>query len=300
MNKQFNLSDYLKKDEVEEVLYKPLQYINMPKCFQDAIGLPGIPLGYLSMGYGLSDSGKTEILLHIAQEAIKQDVLPILVIGENKMEKSRLEQKGLIPNENCIIEENISTLEDFYDYVSMKVEDLKANRLKMNCMVLLDSIASLPSKESFEIDKDGRITKKYGPQKNAAVIGYYNPIIAKRIASTRELTCDYSLGLFMVNQAYKQLPEFPGAPVSIVPNGGEKIWFPLGLSFEVKEGKRIKITSNDRDLEIGLTSKLKVKKNHITGVYSSGEIVLTGSDMFENDEKLIKNYKDQYKESLSK
>ena len=297
MTKKFDLGDYLKKEEVEETIYKPLQYVNMPKVFQDAIGLPGIPLGYLSMGYGLSDSGKTEIVLHMAKEAAAQDILPILVIGENKMEKSRLLEKGLVPGENCIIEEGISTLEDFYDFVSMKVEDIKTKRLKMNCMVILDSIASLPSKESFAIEKDGKITKKYGPQKNAAVIGYYNPIIAKRVASTREMDSDYSLGVFLVNQAYKQPPEFPGAPTILVPNGGEKIWFTLGLTFEVKEGKRFKTTVDNRDFEIGLITKLKVKKNHLNGIYTSGEVVFAGNEMFENDDKLIKEYKDKFKES---
>jgi len=293
--KKFDLGDYLKKDEAVETVYKPLQYVNMPQCFQNAIGLPGIPLGYLSMAYGLSDSGKTEILLHIAQEAVKQDILPILVFSENKIEKLRLVEKGLIAGENCIVEEHISVLEDFYDYVSMKVEDLKSNRLKMNCMILLDSIAGLPSKESFEVDKEGRINKKYGPQKNAQTIGYFNPIIAKRVASTREMNCDYSLGLFMVNQAYKQPPEFPGAPTTVVPNGGEKIWFTLGLSFEVKEGKRIKQTINGQNHEIALVCKLKVKKNHINGVYTEGSVVLAGSEMFDEDEKLIKEYKDKVK-----
>lgn len=294
--KKFDLSGYLKKDEAEEVIYKPLQFVNMPKVFQDATGVSGIPLGYLSMGYGLSDSGKTEILLHAAKQASEQDILPILVVGENKMEKDRLLEKGLIPGENCIVEEGITTLEEFYDFVSMKVEDIKTKKLKMNCLILLDSIASLPSKESFEITKEGKIIKKYGPQKNAAVIGYYNPIIAKRVASTREMDSDYSLGVFLVNQAYKQPPEFPGAPTILVPNGGEKIWFTLGLTFEVKEGKRFKVTVNGRDYEIGLITRLKVKKNHINGIYTSGEVVFAGNDMFENDEKLIKEYKEKFKE----
>lgn len=295
MTKKFDLSDYLKKDEAEQVVYKPLQYVTMPKVMQDAIGLPGFPLGYISMEYGLSDSGKTEILLHAASEAVKQDILPILIFGENKIELSRLNEKGLIPNENCIIVENVSTLEDFYDYVSMKVEDIRTKKLKMNCMIFLDSIASLPSKDSFEFDKDGRISKKYGPQKNAQTIGYYNPIVAKRIASTREMDCDYSLGLFMVNQAYKQPPEFPGGPTTVVPNGGEKIWFPLGLSFEIKEGKRIKQTNDGRDFEIALVTKIKVKKNHITGIYSSGEILLSKNEMLENNEKNVKLIKEQFK-----
>lgn len=294
--KEFDLEDYEEASEpTEEIVYKPMQYITMPKCFQDSIGLPGIPLGHSTMLYGLSDSGKTDVLLKIAREATKQEILPIIVITENKLDKDRLDSMGLEHKKNCIIKEDLTTLEDVYDYISMKVTDIKNNKLKMNTLILWDSVAGTPSKDSFEIAKDGKITKKYGPQKNAQTIGYFNPIIMKLVTSTRQMDCDYSLGLFMLNQAYKNMPEFPGAPVTTVPNGGEKIWFPISLAIEIKEGKRIKITKDGRDLEVGLVSKLKVKKNHITGINSSGEIVLAGSEMFENDDKLIKDFKERIK-----
>lgn len=296
--KEFNLEKYEESSKSsEEVIYKPTQYVTMPKCFQDSIGLPGIALGYSTMIYGLSDSGKTDVLLKVAREATKQDVLPIIIITENKLDKQRLQDHGLTPGKNCILKEDLTTLEDVYDYISMKVTDIKNDKLEMNSIILWDSVAGTPSKDSFEIAKDGKITKKYGPQKNASTIGYYNPIIMKLVTSTRQMDCNYSLGLFMLNQAYKNMPEFPGAPVTIVPNGGEKIWYPISLAVEIKEGKRIKTTVDGREFEIGLVSKLKVKKNHITGINTSGEIVLAGNEMFENDEKLIKDLKDKFKEN---
>lgn len=299
MSKEFSLENYIESTKnTEEIIYKPLQFIEMPKCFQDAIGLPGLALGHSTMFYGLSDCGKTDLLLKAAQKAMEQGIVPKITITENKLELNRLTEHGLIPGKNCILKEDLTTLEDVYDDISMTVQDVKNGKLKMNVMYFWDSVAGTPSKESFEVDKDGRITKKYGPQKNAAVIAYYNPIIAKRIASTREMNCDYSVGLFILNQAYIKPPEFPGAPSTVVPNGGEKIWFPLSLSVEMKEGKRFKTTINNRDFEIGLLSKLKVKKNHINGIYTSGEIILSGKEMFENTEKNIKEIKESYKESL--
>lgn len=298
MTKEFDLEKYEESNEsTEEIVYKPLQYVEMPKCFQEAIGLPGFALGHTAMIYGLSDSGKTDVLLKAAREASKQDILPIIIITENKLDKTRLELMGLEHKKNCLIKEDLTTLEDVFDYISMKVEDIKNGKLRKNCFIFWDSVAGTPSKESFTVEKDGKITKKYGPQKNASVIGYYNPIIAKRVASTREMNSDFSLGVLMLNQAYKNMPEFPGAPVTTVPNGGEKIWFPISLAIEIKEGKRIKTTVDGRDLEIGLVSKLKVKKNHVTGINASGEVVLAGSEMFENDEKLIKEYKEKFKEN---
>jgi len=298
MSKQFDLGSYLKKEEVEETVYKPLQYIVMPEPFQKATGLKGIPLGFSSMMYGLSDSGKTDILLKIAQEAVKQGILPKLIITENKLDESRLAEHGLIPKENCILEEGLTTLEDVFDDISVTVEDVKKGKLAMDVIILWDSVAGTPSKESFEIDKEGRITKKYGPQKNAQVIGYYNPIIAKRIASTREMLCDKSVGLVMLNQAYVKPAEFPGGMATTVPNGGEKIWFPLSLSIEIKEGQRIKMAVNGQNREIALVSKLKIKKNHITGLYTEGEILLGGTEMFENEKSVVETFKENYRKAL--
>lgn len=296
MTKEFNLKNYIKEDETEQTVYKPLQYIVMPKPFQDAVGLPGLPLGHSSMIFGLSDSGKTDILLKAAKEAVSQDIVPFIVITENKLDKVRLDEYGLIHGENCILEESLKTLEDVYDYISMKVEDIKTGKLKQNAFILWDSWAGTHAKDTVEIDKDGRILKKHSVMKNAQVGGQYNSIVMERITGTREMSCDYSLGLLMLNQAYTSPPAFPGLPPTITANGGNKIWFPLSLSILIKEGKRIKTTVNGKDYKIGLVSKLTVEKNHINGVYTDGEVFLAGSDMLENNDKLIKEYKDKFKE----
>ena len=83
----------------------------------------------------------------------------------------------------------------------------------------------------------------------------------------------------MLNQAYTSPPEFPGAQPSIIANGGNKIWYPLSVSILIKEGKRIKTTVDGRDFKIGLVSKLRVDKNHINGIYTEGEVLLSGSNV---------------------
>jgi len=296
MSKEFNLKNYIKEDETEQTVYKPLQYIVMPKPFQDSIGLPGLPLGHSSMIFGLSDSGKTDILLKAAKEAVQQEIVPFIVITENKLDKARLDEYGLIHGENCILEESLKTIEDVYDYISMKVEDIKTGRLKQNAFIMWDSWAGTHAKDTVEIDKEGRIVKKHSVMKNAQVGGQYNSIVMERITGTREMGCDYSLGLLMLNQAYTSPPAFPGLPPSIIANGGNKIWFPLSLSILIKEGKRIKTTVNGRDYKIGLVSKLVVEKNHINGIYTEGEVFLAGSEMLENTDKNIKELKERFKD----
>ena len=284
------------KEELNETVYKPLQYVVMPEVFQNAIGLPGIPLGYSSQIYGLSDSGKTEILLKVAKEAVAQDIKPYLIITENKMDKDRLKDFGLVNGENCVIEEQIKTLEGVYNYISMRVQDIIKGRIKQNCILLWDSWAGTYAEGSFKIDEDtGEIIQKFSVMKNAQVGGLYNPIVMERISKTREMNCDYSLGLLTLNQAYTS-PAIPPATIpSIVPNGGNKIWFPLGLSVRIKEGQRYELTKDKKKYRIGLVAKLEVQKNHINGIYCEGEILLAGNEMYENTEKNVKEIKERFK-----
>ena len=293
-NKDFDLESYLAGEQKEApvVEYKPQEYLLMPKPIQEALGMPGLPLGAASVLYGLSDCGKTGILLNAAARAQKQGILPILILTENKTNIDRIRAAGIDPTK-AIIKEDLKYLEKVYDYISMKVHDIKSGKLPVNVHFFWDSVAGTPSEESIEITKEGKIVKKYTNQKNANVIGFYNPIIASLISETRQVGCPNTAGLTMITQAYVKPPEFPGAPSTIVPNGGEKIWYPLSLVVEVKEGRRLKAAHKGRDIEYGMVSKLKVKKNHINELNCEGEAVLLGSEILENDKKAIDEYKEK-------
>jgi hypothetical protein len=289
----FDLEAYAGKEpEMEEIVYKPDLDITLQKEVSDAIGMPGIRMGTVTAMYGLSNSGKTTLLLHMAAQAQKQGILPILIITENKMDWERAAPLGLdISKSKCIIREDLQFLEDVYNYISIKIEDIKTGRLPRNVLFLWDSVASTPSVETMKIGKDGSIEKKYGPQKNAAVIGYYNPIIMKRITSTRHQESKHMAGLVMLTQAYVKPAEFSGGVATIVPNGGEKIWFPLSLCLEIKEGQQLTATVDGRLITFGTVCKIKVAKNHLSEISTSGDFVITSDKLIANDPKVIDEYK---------
>lgn len=292
-DKGFDLEGYLAGEQKSSPIieYKKQEYVVMPKPIQEALGMPGFPLGGTSAMYGLSDCGKTGILLAAAAAAQRQGILPIIIITENKTNINRIRAAG-IDTSKAIIKEDLKYLEHVYDYISMKVHEIKSGKLPMNVHFFWDSVAGTPSVDSVEITKEGKIIKKFTNQKNANVIGFYNPIIASLISETRQVGCPHTAGLTMLTQAYVKPAEFPGGPITIVPNGGEKIWFPLSLVVEVKEGRRLKATHKGRDIEYGLISRLKVKKNHINELNCEGEAVLLGTEILENDKKIIDEYKE--------
>jgi recombination protein RecA len=296
-NKKFDLESYVDGEVKEDVVYKPDEDVILQKEVSDAIGMPGIRMGTVSAMYGLSNSGKTTLMLHIAAQAQKQGKVPVMIITENKMDWQRAEQLGLdISKSKCIIREDFEFLEDVYDYISQKIEDVKTGRLPRDIVILWDSVASTPSRESLEIDKSGSIKKKYGPQKNAAVIGYYNPIIMKRVTSTRRVDSANTAAVVMLTQAYVKPPEFSGGIATIVPNGGEKIWFPLSLCLEIKEGGPLQAIVGGKKLTFGNICKVKVAKNHLTSTSTSGEFVITANAILANDKGAIEDYKNAHKD----
>jgi RecA/RadA recombinase len=297
-NKEFNLENYSDTEVKEDVVYKPDVDIVLQKEISDAIGMPGIRMGTVSAMYGLSNSGKTTLLIHMAAQAQKQNVVPILIITENKMDWNRAEKMGFDTSKSkCIIREDFEYLEDVYDYISQKIEDVKTGRLPKDVLILWDSVASTPSRESVEIDKTGSIKKKYGPQKSASVIGYYNPIIMKRVTSTRREDSKGLVGVVMLTQAYVKPAEFAGGIATIVPNGGEKIWFPLSLCLEIKEGMPLQATHNGRKITFGSVCKIKVAKNHLTSTSTNGEFVITADAIIANDPNTIAAYKKRAKDN---
>ena len=54
---------------------KPMDWIIMPKAFQDAIKLPGFPMGYVSTICGHSNTGKSTLVNHAIVAAQRQGLI---------------------------------------------------------------------------------------------------------------------------------------------------------------------------------------------------------------------------------
>ena len=65
---------------------KPMDWLVMPKAFQEATRLTGFPIGYVSMIGGFSDTGKTTILNHVLVSAQRQGFIPVIYDTENNMD----------------------------------------------------------------------------------------------------------------------------------------------------------------------------------------------------------------------
>ena len=65
---------------------KPMDWIVMPKAFQDAIKLPGFPQGYVSTICGHSNTGKSTLVNHAIVSAQRQGIIPVIYDTENNFD----------------------------------------------------------------------------------------------------------------------------------------------------------------------------------------------------------------------
>ena len=73
---------------------KPMDWLVMPKAFQEATRLTGFPIGYVSMIGGFSDTGKTTIINHVLVSAQRQGFIPVIYDTENNMDWKYLTDMG--------------------------------------------------------------------------------------------------------------------------------------------------------------------------------------------------------------
>ena len=73
---------------------KPMDWLVMPKAFQEATRLTGFPIVYVSMIGGFSDTGKTTIINHVLVSAQRQGFIPVIYDTENNMDWRYLTDMG--------------------------------------------------------------------------------------------------------------------------------------------------------------------------------------------------------------
>lgn len=74
---------------------KPMEWLLMPKAFQDATKLPGFPCGYVTAICGHSNTGKSTLINHSIVAAQRQNSIPIIYDTENNFDFNYAIDMGL-------------------------------------------------------------------------------------------------------------------------------------------------------------------------------------------------------------
>lgn len=294
--KVFDIDAYKKTIKSREVRYKPDSFIPVDDCLQEVLGLPGIPRGHITQIYGKSDTGKTSALFHLAAKCQEVGDLPIIYVTEKKVDWDRAKDMGFDKEGYALIEENYDTLEAVFEDMLVKLAEQARGELPKRIAFFWDSIGNTVSKDEFKEDKDGNREISATMMKAAKVIKNHLRHINPKINDTRKEGVPHDATLVFINQAYTKPPAFAGGMSSLVPYGGDGIWYAASLVIQTKKVSKLAAVSNGIKKKFAIVSKLTIEKNHINGIEQEGEFVITPNSIIPNEPTAIKNYKEDNRE----
>lgn len=301
--KKFDIGAFKKKISSAPVADKPMEWIIMPKAFQDALHIPGIPAGYMSGVRGWSDTGKSTIKNCLIAAAQKQGILPIIFETEGNfdfkyaidcgMEASPImgvdEDTGeekVVDYEGSFILFNNATICDYCGDMDYSTGTKKSTKRTVaviediayiiNDLIDKQEAGELPMPLLFVWDSVGSIdcwksyqSKVGNPMFNAGALSVaFNNIVNARIPGSRSQDSQYTNTFFVVNKIWNDSMNSVGGAASIENKGGKSFFYAMRLLIHVggvakAATKRLKATYKGNEYQYGITSKISIAKNQL-------------------------------------
>ena len=313
---KFDLNKFKSSKGLDKnVKFKEQKWIPLSPAFQEISGVPGVPMGHISLLRGHSDTGKTTALLEGAVSAQKQGILPIFIITEMKWNWEHAMQMGLDIEEvfdketgeltdyqgNFIYadRETIHTIEDVAAFILDLLDEQKKGNLPYDLMFLWDSIGSVPCELSIRSNKNNN-------EWNAGAMStQFGNSVNQRITLSRKESSLYTNTLVCINKVWTAKAESPMGKPKLMNKGGFAMWF--DATFVVTFGNianagtsKIKAIKDKKQVEFAKRTNLQIDKNHINGLTTRGKIIMTPHGFIEDTEKDLKKYKDDHTAEWSK
>jgi hypothetical protein len=307
----FNLEKFKKTKNLSStsVKFKTQAWIPMSQAFQDALQIPGIPMGHITLLRGHTDTGKTTALLEAAVAAQKMGVLPVFIITEMKWSWDHAKQMGLqfdeIANEDTgeVVDysgffiykdrEHLQCVEDVAAFILDLLDEQKKGSLPYNLCFLWDSVGSIPCRMSIEKSTNNN-------EWNAGAMSQqFGNFVNQRIVMSRKESQPFTNTLVAINKVWVAKPDNPMGQPTMQNKGGNTMWFDSSLVINfgnvAKPGtNKIKATKNGKEVEFAKRTRISCEKNHITGVTALSKVIMTVHGFIADDKKALEEYKKMY------
>jgi len=309
LKKGFNLNKFKEKKLLNSnVKFKEQKWISVSSALQEALGIPGFPMGHISLLRGHSNAGKTTALLEGAIGAQKANILPVFIITEMKWSWEHAKQMGFELNEIKDDEGNVVNYDGFFIYADRStltcIEDVAAfiidildeqnkGNLPYDLLFLWDSVGSIPCRISIE-------SKNNNAQWNAGAISQqFGNFVNQRIVMSRKESYPYTNTLVCTNKIWVVPPENPFAQPKMKNKGGETMYSDASLvltfgNITNSGTMKIKAIRDKKEIEFALKSKVACDKNHVNGITTKGTIVATVHGYIKDTPSSIEKYKKEH------
>jgi hypothetical protein len=306
----------IKEKFSKKATYKPDRFFDLGEAFLDASGIPGPAMGHINMFLGHTDTGKTTALVKTAVDAQRKEILPVLIITEQKWDFTHARLLGMECEETVdeetgeiewdgffLFNNDFQYIEQITDYINELLDAQDKGELDYDLLFLWDSVGSVPCKMTF----DGKGGKMHNASTLSDKIGMG---INQRISGSRKETSKFTNTLLIVNQPWVELPDNPFGQPKIKAKGGESLWLNSTLVFRFGNQKNggttnISAVKEKRKVKFATRTKVTIMKNHVNGLgYEDGKILITPHGFLAGRDKPIEkqsidNYKEEHSEYWS-
>ena len=306
----FNLDTFKQnKGLSSNVKYKDTQWIPFSPAMQEALSLPGCPMGHLVMVRGRSNTGKSTTAIELSVNAQKMGVLPVLIITEMKHDWEHWRKMGfqmddivdeetgeVIDHEGFFIYRDRSTLNSIEDIAAFIIDLLteqKKGNLPYDLLFIWDSVGSIPCDMSINQGKNN-------PMWNAgATATQFGNFINQQIVMSRKESSKYTNTLFIVNKVGVAPALTPMSQPRMTNKGGDTFYYDVSLCLTFGNvtnagTSKINAVRDKKKVEFALRTKIACDKNHINGITTMGTIISTVHGFIADKPSAIDKYKKKY------
>ena len=290
--------------------FKPQEWIAFSESVVDALQLPGLPKGHISLIRGHSNTGKTTMLIEAAIEAQKTGILPIIIITEMKHNWEHWADMGFDLGEVIDSEgnkeytgfflyadrEQLQSIEDVAAFIADLLDEQKKGNLPYDLLFLWDSVGSIPCQMSIEKNSNN-------PMWNAGAMSQqFANFINQRVVMSRKESQPYTNTLVCVNKVWVEPALMPMAQPKLKNKNGDAMFFDASLvitfgNITSPGTQKVKAQKGGKEIEFALKTKVSCDKNHVTGVTAKGTIVSTAHGFIKNTPAAITKYKKDHSDS---
>ena len=305
--KGFNIQNFKNSLKLPSSAEKPMEWFIMPRGFQEATGLPGIPKGWFSGCYGWNSTGKSTIKNCLIASAQKQGVLPIIFETESNLSMQYLincgaqitpvmgvdEETGeekVVDYEGNFILFNNETMCEYcgdmdYSTMTRKTTKRKVAVVEDIAFIINDFLdkqerGELPVELLFVWDSVGSIGSWKSYQSKVgnnmfdanSISVAFQSIVNTRIPSSRSQTSEYTNTFFIINKIWDSSMSTMGKP-SVKLKGGVSFEYALRALWAcgkiVTSGvKKLEAVVKGEKYEYGTVAPIAMKKNHLPSPYN--------------------------------
>ena len=309
ISKKFDLASFkTRKGLISNTKFKDLEWLPLSEGFSKTLSIPGIPLGYVTLLRGHTDTGKTTAMIEAAVSAQKAGMLPVFIVTEMKWNwehaiEMGLEMETVEDGEGNVIDykgnfiyvdrESLDSVEDVASFIIDLLDDQKAGNLPFNLLFLWDSVGSIPCRMSNE-------KKSNNNEWNAGAMStQFGNNVNQRIVLSRKEGNPFTNTLVCVNKVWVAKPVVPMGQPKMMNKGGFTMWFDAGLvitfgNIANSGTSKIKAQNGGKTIEWAKRTNIQIDKNHINNISTRGKIIMTSHGFIVDSPTSIKKYKDEH------